>query len=215
MCVHSALSHRQLRPANNSEGTIFFLVLQWTLTLYFLAVDRESPPCSISSVLNAVIVMMILRVYAMWNRSKIILGVLLLIFIPLNILIFVLTGVLNNPNTYLSSMCENLLDGREYGCNHHPSFALVNVISLYGRSACNQSYSTPSPLWTYELPNFLFSALLLILALIQTLKQSMEMYKATKQWQPNRYMKQLVKDGIIYFALCVIRLLYHFLCHVY
>ena len=29
------------------------------------------------------------------------------------------------------------------------------------------------------------------------------MYKATKQWQPNRYMERLVKDGIVYFLVCV------------
>ena len=62
------------------------------------------------------------------------------------------------------------------------------------------------------LPGFLFSVLLLILALVQTLKQSIDMYKATKQWQPNRYMELLVKDGIIYFVLYVISLFYHFLC---
>ena len=84
--------------------------MQWIGTLYILAVDRESPPGAISSVLNSAIVMMLLRVYAMWNRSKFILRVLLLIFIPLNIIGFVLTGVLDNPNTYLSGMCENLLD---------------------------------------------------------------------------------------------------------
>ena len=29
------------------------------------------------------------------------------------------------------------------------------------------------------------------------------MYKATKQWQPNRYMQQFVRDGIIYFLMYV------------
>ena len=94
-------------------------------------------------------------------------------------------------------------------------FALVNVVSLYDWSICGESYSVPSPLWSYELPSFLFSALLLILALIQTLKQSVEMYKATKQWQPNRYVKLLVKDGIIYFVLYVSWLFFHSFWHAY
>ena len=110
MCIHNALSHRQLMLANNSKGTIYIIVLQWVLVLYMLVVDRESPSRAISCVLHSVIVMMLLRVYAMWNRSKIILGVLLLIYIPLNIIIFVFAGVFNNPNTYLSGMCENLPD---------------------------------------------------------------------------------------------------------
>ncbi|KAF8452882.1 hypothetical protein L210DRAFT_3519884 [Boletus edulis BED1] len=32
------------------------------------------------------------------------------------------------------------------------------------------------------------------------------MYKATKQWRPNRYMQKLVSDGIIYF---VVNVFYH------
>ena len=113
MYIHNALSHRQLRLANNSEGTIVILVLQWMFTLYTPAIDCELPPHAISSVLNSVIVMMILRLYAMWNRSKIILGVLLLIYIPVNIIGFVFSGVFYNPNTYLSGMCESLPDINE------------------------------------------------------------------------------------------------------
>ena len=107
MYIHNALSHCQLRLANNSEGTIFYLVLQWMSTLYMLAVDRESPPRVISAALNSVIVMMILRVFAMWNRSKIILGILLLVYIPLGIFDFVFSGFFTNTDTYLSGMCEN------------------------------------------------------------------------------------------------------------
>ena len=35
------------------------------------------------------------------------------------------------------------------------------------------------------------------------MKESVEMYEATKQWQPNRYMQQFVRDGIIYFLMYV------------
>ena len=78
--------------------------------MYVLAVDREPPPRAIYSVLNSVIVMMLLRVYAMWSRSKTILGVLLLIYASNSIISFVFSGVLNNPNTYMSGMCESLPD---------------------------------------------------------------------------------------------------------
>ena len=46
--------------------------------------------------------------------------------------------------------------------------------------------------------------MLLILALISTLKATVEMYKATKQWQPNHYMQQFMKDGILYFLAYVL-----------
>jgi len=42
---------------------------------------------------------------------------------------------------------------------------------------------------------------LVILAVSQALKQSFEMYKATKQWQPNRYMQKMMGDGILYFVV--------------
>ena len=54
-----------------------------------------------------------------------------------------------------------------------------------------------------EIPRFALGAMLLILAVAQTLKQSVSMYKATKQWQPNRYMGRLVKDGVLYFLVYV------------
>ena len=54
-----------------------------------------------------------------------------------------------------------------------------------------------------EILRFVLSVTLLTLAVIQTLKQSVEMYKATKQWQPNQYMQQLTADGILYFLVYV------------
>lgn len=52
---------------------------------------------------------MILRVYAMWGRSKIILGFYLFIYVPDTIAAFVFASVFDNPNTYMSSMFETLL----------------------------------------------------------------------------------------------------------
>lgn len=66
-------------------------------------------------------------------------------------------------------------------------------------------------------PRFVLSALLLILALGRTLGQTIEMYKATKQWQPNRYLKLFLTDGILYFILYVFlirRRCFHFRIHV-
>ena len=53
------------------------------------------------------------------------------------------------------------------------------------------------------IPRFALSALLLILAISRTLKQLVDMYNATKQWQPNRYMNQFMRDGIFYFFMYV------------
>ena len=53
---------------------------------------------------------------------------------------------------------------------------------------------------------FVLSVALLCLVVIQGLKQSFEMYKATKQWQPNKYLQRLMTDGIIYFLVYVVLL---------
>ena len=55
----------------------------------------------------------------------------------------------------------------------------------------------------YRILQFILSVALLCFAVIQVLKQSFEMYKATKQWQPNKYLQQLVTDGFIYFLVYV------------
>ena len=47
------------------------------------------------------------------------------------------------------------------------------------------------------------SVMLLILAAISTLKESAVMYQVTKLWQPNHYMQQVMKDGILYFLVYV------------
>ena len=81
--------------------------------------------------------------------------------------------------------------------------SLVRVIQFpfFNSSAiCDVFLDPPQNITIYFfIPRFLLSALLLILALIQTIKESVEMYKATKWWQPNRYIKLLAKHGIIYF----------------
>ena len=69
---------------------------------------------------------------------------------------------------------------------------------------CDFFFDVPPNITIYfMIPRFVLSAVLLVLALTQTLKQSIQMYKATKQWQPNQYMKLFVRDGIIYFFMYV------------
>lgn len=52
-------------------------------------------------------------------------------------------------------------------------------------------------------PRFVLAVVLFILAVIQTVKQSVQMYRATKQWQPNKYMQLLARDGVSYFIMYV------------
>ena len=54
-----------------------------------------------------------------------------------------------------------------------------------------------------DIPRYILDILLLGLVVFRTTKQSVELYKATKQWQPNRYLQQLATDGIFYFLMYV------------
>jgi hypothetical protein len=42
-----------------------------------------------------------------------------------------------------------------------------------------------------------------ILALVQFVRQSLQMYRVTKQWQINQYIGLLVREGILYFLVYV------------
>ncbi|KAF8122286.1 hypothetical protein EV363DRAFT_1106998, partial [Boletus edulis] len=150
------------------KGTVLYQVSGWAFIVFLSVTDS----------------VMILRVYAMWNRSRTILSILLLIYVPQNILTVVLNGIYNNPNTYLSVTLAQVLD-----------FSFCNVSFI----------NTPSRLYVYRAaPRLVLAAVLVILAVSQTLNQSFEMYKATKQWQPNRYMQKLVGDGVLYFIVYVL-----------
>lgn len=48
-----------------------------------------------------------------------------------------------------------------------------------------------------------FGATMCMLALVQFVRQSLQMYRATKQWELDRYMNLLAKDGILYFFVYV------------
>ena len=74
------------------------------------------------------------------------------------------------------------------------------VAQIQDSSFCSVLLNIPPNVTLYFLiPRFLLSGLLLILAVTQTLRESIDMYRATKQWQPNRYLKLLARHGIIYF----------------
>ncbi|KAF8550482.1 hypothetical protein OG21DRAFT_1499748 [Imleria badia] len=135
------------------------------------------------SFLAAADLVMILRVYAMWDQSRIVLGVLLFFYVPQVIVSVVWEGIYNNPNKTLS----------------------VTVIQVLDFRYCKYSPSRTTPSATYRaISRFVLGTALLILAVIPTFKQSFDMYKLTKRWQTNRSMKLLVREGAVYFVVNVL-----------
>ncbi|KAF8125332.1 hypothetical protein EV363DRAFT_638843 [Boletus edulis] len=99
--VTSALLGSTFVPGPLEVSTVVYLLTSWTFVLFFCATD----------------LVMILRVYTLWKRSKAILYILLFIFLVKTIIDIVFTGIYVNPNTHLSGMCfTNLL------CSTTPEF---------------------------------------------------------------------------------------------
>ncbi|KAF8428922.1 hypothetical protein L210DRAFT_951277 [Boletus edulis BED1] len=156
-------------PGPVRVSTALILVTFWGFPIFLAAAD----------------LVMIFRVYAIWNRSTRILYVLLFVFAAQVVSSFILTGLYDSPNTYL----------------------LTSVVQVDKFSFCNSfnvNLNTTLLLFGYLFPRYVLSAMLVVLAIIPTLKQAVEMHRATKQWQPNLYVRQLVKDGILYFLVNLI-----------
>lgn len=115
-----------------------------------------------------------------------------------------------NPNTYFPGMSPAKqhvsLSDKVATCHWHllPRYSVM-VVQLIDFSFCNNSWNNlPSWLVVYnKILCFILSAMYLVLTVTKTLKESVMMYKAIKKWQPNQYMQQLVKDGILYFLMYV------------
>ncbi|KAN0094339.1 hypothetical protein V8E55_002626 [Tylopilus felleus] len=165
--VMDALIGSSFLPGPVKVSTTVYLVGIWAFVVFLSVAD----------------LMMVLRVYAMWNRSRTILCVLLLIYIAQTIICFIFAGIYINTDTYLSVTIV------QYQYLPDSSFKF-----------CGFLLNVPPNLTVYfMIPRFVLSAVLLLLALARTLKESAGMYKATRQWQPNRYMELFTRDGVVYF----------------
>ncbi|KAF9231089.1 hypothetical protein BU15DRAFT_82847 [Melanogaster broomeanus] len=146
----------------NRQGTVLYLAGSWTFFIFIVIADF----------------LMILRVYAMYNRSRMILSILLVTYIPTVVLLVVSVVLEGNPKTDLLVTNPEVLD---------VSFCVVDHISR-------------SRIVAYIfIPRLIFGGFLYILALTQFVRQSLEMHRAIQRWRSNRYMELLVRQSIIYF----------------
>ena len=150
---------------------------------------------------------MILRVYALWYRSRAVLYPLIALFVVQAIVSVVLPAIYNSSTKYFTGMSRpkwkvSLGSINSYTPIALPSASLLQVLDF---TLCNGTFGgVPDRLGLYAaLPRFALSGMLLVLAVTRTLKQLVDMYGATKQWQPNRYISQFARDGIYYFIVYV------------
>ena len=70
-------------------------------------------------------------------------------------------------------------------------------------STCVLQYAS----WTLArysvIPQIVLQGVMCLLVISQCLRQSLQLYKATKRWQLNKYFKLLVNQGLLYFVMWV------------
>ncbi|KAF9225013.1 hypothetical protein BS17DRAFT_60662 [Gyrodon lividus] len=149
--------------------TVLYELLAWGYVVFIFVTD----------------LVMILRVYAMYNRSRITVGLLLLVYVPATTIQLVSTAIINNPKTNLS----------------------VREGEVFDVKLCVVSHSDGTALLTYvNVSRTLMNVVLCFFVIARFIRHSLEMHKLLGKWQSNRYMKLLVQESIFYF---VINLLYN------
>ncbi|KAF9233832.1 hypothetical protein BU15DRAFT_66268 [Melanogaster broomeanus] len=80
----------------------------------------------------------------------------------------------------------------------------VTTTEVAHSQSCITIFNTTPSIVVYTfVPRFILGILLFILAVTQFVRESLEMYKAIKQWRSNRYMELLVRESILYFIAYV------------
>lgn len=149
---------------------------------------------------------MILRVYAMWTRSRRVLYTLLFIHVSQVIITFVWDGIYTNPDRVSGISQAKLEVTTEYWTNSPNSASppSVKLVHFPDFTHCTYSYTIKSPLGPYrEVPRIALGITLFILAVIPTLKQSTKIHESAKKWKINSTMKLLVREGVLYFVVYV------------
>ncbi|KAF9230574.1 hypothetical protein BU15DRAFT_69079 [Melanogaster broomeanus] len=145
-----------------SFSTVIYLFTTWGNMIYLSVTDLT----------------LILRVYAMYNRSRIVLGIILLVYIPTVAVQFALIVMFNNFKTHLS----------------------VTEVEEMNLKFCVTSYSDATELSIYIwIARAVNSAVLCLFAVAQFIRHALEMHKVLGKWQSNRYMRFLVQESILYF----------------
>jgi hypothetical protein len=143
----------------------------------------------------ALLVVVILRVYAMYDQSRIVLGILLATNIPVVIVGIVVAGVVYKPQIDVSGMQVDL---------SLKSHLLTFFSVLFGVKSCTFSFKAPSTPFTYTcIPTIVLSVLFCGLPIAQFVRQTLQMHRAIKQWRSNRYLELLVQESVMYFVMYV------------
>ena len=146
--------------------------------------------------LVVITVVMILRIWAMYNRSKVVLSTLLaFLFLQMVCILVVAIMYTNQRNITVTSFPP-------------PSSSDIAAPTVWPSVFSMFSFCVVQPntlIWTKVagIVQSILSGTMCILAIIQSMRESFQMYRVTKQWQLNRYMRVMTEQGILYFFACV------------
>ncbi|KAF9230841.1 hypothetical protein BU15DRAFT_83117 [Melanogaster broomeanus] len=118
----------------------------------------------------------------MYSRSRILLGILITLYIPVVIVNLVLNSMYSYPPKLQVAIQEAPL-GNEWIC------------------AQAETVVPPSIIYLTAALQILLSALFCVLSIVQFAKHSLEMHRVLGKWQWNRYMKLLVQESVMYFLV--------------
>ncbi|KAF8558544.1 hypothetical protein OG21DRAFT_1519662 [Imleria badia] len=139
-----------------------FYVAQWMTTIFTISSD----------------LVMIFRVYALYGRSRIILGVLLFIYIGELVTNVIASGIYSTPGS-----------------------AIIMLPSAPDPSVCIVQY----PSWDWgrysAVPVVVLQGVMCLLAIYQCLRQSLHLHNTTRRWHLNKYVKLVVQQGFLYFVM--------------
>ncbi|KAF9232819.1 hypothetical protein BU15DRAFT_67137 [Melanogaster broomeanus] len=161
---------------HNMKGTVLFHVYNWSGIFFFATTD----------------LVMLFRIYAMYHRSRTILVILLASYIPSVVINFATTNIYR-PHIDVSGIYDSKP-------NSHLLTSTIPV--LFGTTTCTLSFNVSSSLNAYFLiPKVVLSAVLCGFAVVQLVRESLQMHRAIKQWRSNQYLELLVRESVLYFVV--------------
>ena len=89
---------------------------------------------------------------------------------------------------------------------HHSPDHIVVTAQVLDASFCMLQASSPLAIWAeiaIDIVRITLGALMCLLVAIQFVRQSLQMYRVTKQFELSRYMNLLVREGMFYFLAYV------------
>ena len=110
---------------------------------------------------------------------------------------------LQATTTTLTPICRVCVTQFIEECILTATLAVITA-QVLDAAVCDVTYTSTSRFGSYAfIPRFILAALMFVLALAQFTMQSLQAYRMTKQWLPNRYISLLVREGVLYFLAYV------------